>query len=347
MCKKTPIKKTSRIPKIICGIIIATFIAVVGYISLSAFWFWICWVFIGAGLVAIGCIGEWVLFINPAPESDEKLKSHHRHRELQFITAVAIGVTMDFIGLFHEMPEAIRLEQNVVDIGTTNAQLIASNLLVSQRVEELRQTNNALELQLKDWPLKQRVSEISVTLFLTVKGTNDDRLPAWGAYSNTVAYMTLCDNAVTYSNKFSPPITTGFDQLEAHDLEPVGMMNSSTSGLMSIDLISPLVNIERHGYIVRFQLPWDMTALNMSHGSEPSMTAGEAMGLIKGLRIDLKFLPHDAEILEGHAKVIVNNNNPSTTKVFDIPPQKALEDAGAFGVERDTKGFTCISTNWH
>jgi hypothetical protein len=136
MLKNTPTKKTSKTPKIICGIIIAIFIAVVGYFSIPSFWFWICWIFIGAGLVAIGCIGEWVLFINPLPEKSEaRLKAYHRQRELQFITAVAIGVTMDFIGLFHEIPKAMQLENDVVLIGSTNAQLVASNLWLQTKLQ--------------------------------------------------------------------------------------------------------------------------------------------------------------------------------------------------------------------
>jgi hypothetical protein len=172
MCQKTPTRKTSIIPNIIC-ITIATFaIAVIGYFSLSPFWFWICWVFVGAGLVAIGCIGEWYLFINPAPESDECLKSHHRRREFQFITAVAIGVTMDFIGLFHEIPEAVRLEKDVVEIGTTNAQLVADNLVSRSNVAalELRvmETSNKIaqtstKVESQD-PYKQPITALTATV---------------------------------------------------------------------------------------------------------------------------------------------------------------------------------------
>ena len=138
MCQKAPTKKTRTRPKIICITIAAVLIAVIGYFSGPSFWFWICWVFGGAGLVAIGCVGEWALFIKLLPEdSDDQLKSHHRRRELQFITAVAIGVTMDFIGLFHEIPQALQLEKEVVLIGSTNAQLVAGNLVLRSNVVSL------------------------------------------------------------------------------------------------------------------------------------------------------------------------------------------------------------------
>jgi hypothetical protein len=306
--------------------------------------------------VLIGVAGEGAELVSKkfCHEWFKKRESLLEWFGLAFWLLVVIGLLWEFGEIRQSEKEASELYARAATNELQVAVLTNETVRLSINLEGAKSNNFilrsnvvALEWKLKNWPLEQQVSGISVTLFLTVKGTNDDRLPAWGAYSNTVAYMTLCDNAVAYSNKFNPPITTGFNQLEAYDLEPVGMMNSSANGLATIDLISPLVNVERHGYIVRFQLPWDLTALSMSHGSEPSMTAGEAMGLIKGLRIDLKFLPHDAEILEGHAKVIVNDNNPSTVKIFDIPPQKALEDAGAFGVWRDTRGFTCITTNWH
>lgn len=47
-------------------------------------------------------------------------EDHHRHRELQFILAVAIGVTMELIGLGHAIPEAIKLEGTVETLSAEN-----------------------------------------------------------------------------------------------------------------------------------------------------------------------------------------------------------------------------------
>jgi hypothetical protein len=86
--------------------------------------------------------------------------------------------------------------------------------------------------------------------------------------------------------------------------------------------------------------------MEVSWGYNNPMTAGEAMSAIKGLRINLKFLPHDAQVLSGNVKIIVNDNNPATTKIFTIPRQTALNDVGSFGVWRGSKGFTLVTTNW-
>ncbi len=77
--------------------------------------------------MAIGCFGEWYLFKKPMPADAD----HHRSRELQFILVVAIGVTMELCGLAHSIPEAIRLEREVIE--------------GKIRVEELRKANLTLE----------------------------------------------------------------------------------------------------------------------------------------------------------------------------------------------------------
>src|SRR5437867_1852433 len=94
---------SSKIPKIISGILATISLAVTGFVLLPSFWFWVCWEIAAAGLVALGCIGEWYMFCNPAKEGHEL---HHRRREMQFITAVAIGVFMEFLALGHVIPEA-------------------------------------------------------------------------------------------------------------------------------------------------------------------------------------------------------------------------------------------------
>lgn len=168
---QTAIKSTS--PKIICGIIATISIAVLGFLMLSSSWFWISWEVVAAGLVAIGCAGEWYLFLNPAKDGHEL---HHRRRELQFVTAVALGVLMEFFALSHAIPEAIRLEKDVSEANVKVEQLRSDNaslfaigqrakeaaskaeeaaenakkdrLSVEKQVEEFRQTNLVLEAKL-------------------------------------------------------------------------------------------------------------------------------------------------------------------------------------------------------
>jgi hypothetical protein len=133
MFQNTLNKKSAKIPKIICGIIIAIFIVAVGYFLLSAFWFWTSLEIIGGAAVAIGCIGELYLFVNPVDENDEFKKSHHRRRELQCITAVAMGVTIEFIALFHAISEGVRLEKQVEVLRKQNYELKNEQLKKGER----------------------------------------------------------------------------------------------------------------------------------------------------------------------------------------------------------------------
>ena len=135
--------------KIICGIIATISIAVLGFFMLPSLWFWISWEVLAAGLVAVGCASEWYLFLKPSKEGDEAHKLHHRRRELQSVTAVAIGVLMEFLALSHAIPEAIRLEKNVSDANT--------------RVEELRQENDLLEAEIQPRRIKPEQRAVIMT----------------------------------------------------------------------------------------------------------------------------------------------------------------------------------------
>src|SRR5882762_6157852 len=69
----------SKIKKIIWGILAAILIAICLFLLLPSLWFWISWEIVAAGLVAIGCFGEWHLFRTPASPGHEE---EHRRREL-------------------------------------------------------------------------------------------------------------------------------------------------------------------------------------------------------------------------------------------------------------------------
>lgn len=174
--QKMQTRKRANIPKMICGITAAISIVVVGFFSLSAFWFWTCLEIIAGGLVAGGCWGEWYLFKNPPDEGDESQNSKRRRKELQCIIAVAIGVTVEFAALSHAIPEAIRLEKDVSEIGTTNAQLVASNLIFASQVEQFRKQNDDLEataIRLKNAIPQRQIPEKQRELFIaTLLDTN-------------------------------------------------------------------------------------------------------------------------------------------------------------------------------
>jgi hypothetical protein len=118
--QKQQTKKSSKIPKIISGILAIISIISIGFCVLPTALFWISWESLAAILVAFGCIGEWWLFIHPSAESNN---TAHRRKELQYITAVAVGVTMEVFALAHAIPEALRLEREA-----QMAQKIPANL---------------------------------------------------------------------------------------------------------------------------------------------------------------------------------------------------------------------------
>jgi hypothetical protein len=136
-------------------------ITVFGRLVLSPFWFWVYWEVFASALVAIGCGGEWYLFINPAKEGHE---AQHRRKEFQFITAVAIGVFMEFLALGHAIPEALRLEKQVEGLRKENfileaklEQLQRGKLPVNREISP--QGSNTITAELAKMPiLKVRIA---------------------------------------------------------------------------------------------------------------------------------------------------------------------------------------------
>lgn len=114
-----------NIPKMISGILATFSIVVVGYFLLRPIWFWVCWEIFAAGLVAVGCAGEWYLFKNPAKRGHAP---EHKRSELKFVTAVALGVSMELVALAHAIPESIKLEREVEELREANL-LLRSNVV--------------------------------------------------------------------------------------------------------------------------------------------------------------------------------------------------------------------------
>lgn len=97
----------------ICGILATTSIAFACWWLLPSVLFWIGWEIAAALLVAVGCVGEWHMIKNPAQAGHE---DQHRKRELQFIAAVAVGVSMELFAIPHAILEAVRLEHEVATL---------------------------------------------------------------------------------------------------------------------------------------------------------------------------------------------------------------------------------------
>ena len=184
---QTKIKAINR--KMACGLIATFSVVVFGFILLSPFWFWTCLEIISGLLVAVGCWGEWYLFKNPADEGNERAKLLHHRREVLCIIMVAVGVTLEFAALTHSIPEAIRLEKDVAEIGTTNAQLVASNLVNLAAIEMVRSNNNVLAERLDD-SIKARL-EIETALLPRKLKNKDEAIEKLRTYAGT-KFMVFC-----------------------------------------------------------------------------------------------------------------------------------------------------------
>jgi hypothetical protein len=294
--------------------------------SPSWLWFWELVEFISIIVIGVGCWGEshWSED-NRLPDDPESIMpAEFLARKYRRISGrlVVIGLGIELIAFSFAFIASNREIQGVK----------ADNIASEKHVEELRQKNDALELKLKNWAVDQRVSDISAIMYFTVSGTNDDRIPPYGT-TNLVATMELCDNGVEYSHEKPFPRTsptTAFHELESYEVEWGEIGNTDT-----------------RSYSLRFQSAWDWKAMEIGFfGYNNPVTAGQAMNLINGLRVNLKFLPHESRVVSGYVLIIVNNNDPSTTKTFTILPQNAKNDIGAFGVWDGSKGFTLVSTNW-
>jgi hypothetical protein len=138
------IQPKSQIWEICFGIGSLIFIIFVGAIFLSKFWFWVSFEMVSAFFVAFGCGGEWWLHHHPAGRKKNEKDGYHRV-EARFIALVAVGVIMEPFGLGHSLVEGVQLQKDVETekvlvkaIGTTNAQLVASNLESEKELLELQ-----------------------------------------------------------------------------------------------------------------------------------------------------------------------------------------------------------------
>jgi hypothetical protein len=102
---------------------------------------------------------------------------------------VAVGVTLEFAALTHSIPEAIRLEKDVAEIGTTNAQLVASNLVNLAAIEMVRSNNNVLAERLDD-SIKARL-EIETALLPRKLKNKDEAIEKLRTYAGT-KFMVFC-----------------------------------------------------------------------------------------------------------------------------------------------------------
>jgi hypothetical protein len=115
--------------KITSGIASIILIPALSYWLVPPTWFWNSWEFIAALLVAMGCIGEWILE-SKEDDGDDPVKRRIHKRRMLCIRGVAIGVTLEFVLLSHTIAEAQKQEREI-------GQLKTSNLVLEKSVMEL------------------------------------------------------------------------------------------------------------------------------------------------------------------------------------------------------------------
>lgn len=276
----------AKIPRMIWGIIIATFIAVVGYFSLSAFWFWVSLEIIAALLVAIGCSGEWWLHHHPAGRRKKEKDEHHK-LESRFIAMVSLGVIMEIFALGHSIREGVKLENEVSEAKEHVAMLESNNLVLRSNVA-------ALELQVMEAktniaqidPRNATISEMSATAILIVKGTEFNDLTNWD--SRRVARITLCQNDIRHIPNFDPLDADKFTRNDHKNM----------------------FDRENRQYGIRFNSFPFMAAMGVEN---PVKTIDD----VNLLRLDVNFLPPESEISGGGVILRVNNSQ----KMFQFLPQ--------------------------
>lgn len=270
-------------------------ISLIGYWSLSSFWFWTALEVFGGAAVAIGCIGELFLFVNPADENDELKKAHHRRRELQCITAVAIGVTVEFIALFHAIQEGATLERSTKQLASANLVLRSNVAALEWKVMEA--SNNIEKNDVRNWP----ISEMNAVAWFNVMGTNMDELT--NLPSGRKARMSLWKN-----------------EREGMPLDALEAANGDISEYFPIILFGTR---DRHIYRVALHSFNFSTALGIK---QPPVKTIDGVHLV---HVDLNFLPRDSQISGGRVILTVNN----VTKYFDVPNQNDTNSNLAFPIE--------------
>jgi len=189
--QKILVRTMSKNTKVLSAIAATILTVLVAYCFLPTLWFWISWEIIGAILVAIGCVGEWHLVMKHVPAHDPD-PNHHR-REVQFVTLVAIGVTMEFLGLMHTIPEALKLERDVANAVERTSVIESNNLVLKSNVaaleiELMETSNNVTKIDPINLPIKSMMALVHLGVCATnfIPSDIDRELAVFGGYLEIV-----------------------------------------------------------------------------------------------------------------------------------------------------------------
>ena len=261
---------------------------------------------VGFVLVIIGVVIEGVEHFKKFSKKEQVRKLHIE--KIGWLILVA-GLAMEFLG-DHAAKRISNRENARLHDEATRAQQAAGE--ANERAAKLEAANLVVKSKLVTIdPLNQPVSDMSAIVSFKVKGSNGMERAPFG--SPHVAWLMLCDTNIAYSM---------FNVLVADSFIPVN---------------HPLADNCRE-YIMQFHLETIGAATGLEQ--KIRVKAIEAIENANMLRIDVKFLPIDSEILGGSVRVIINAAVP---KEFLIPPQKAFEPLILTNVSNYQDSFRIIA----
>jgi hypothetical protein len=108
------------------GVAAIAVVATIFLWRLSPQWFWVGWEIVAGAMLSVGCIGEWILISREKPKTPEEELKHRREKVCTIL--VTAGVALEFLALFHTIPEGIKLERDIVAIEQKNL-ILRTNLV--------------------------------------------------------------------------------------------------------------------------------------------------------------------------------------------------------------------------
>ena len=210
------------------------------------------------------------------------------------------------IGLAWEIPEASKADRDAA---------IARLETVKLEQEMASTSTNVVRLD----PLNQTVSDVAADAYVVFKGTNFDELPISNLFH--VGWLGLHDSetnlAVSYLGVFARLIAENFGKI--------------------LDNGHPAYYIHFH--------PEESIRAFFENVQQPMLTATQVCEQAKVMTVFLGFIPNNAEVLSGNAKILINGR---ISKRFEILPQKSFVVPRAPWQGEDfvtLPGFTIIATN--
>lgn len=162
------------------------------------------------------------------------------------------------------------------------------------------------QMAIKNDPLNQPIARISAIVSFRVKETNFLENPTWGNPTR-VASIAFCNSNFVAGNEVVVASQIYF--LDADDFDRYGEEKTPQ-------------------YVLHFHVETDTESFDPFNKYLANKNVGWLINTMHFLDIETKFLPQNAEILDGQAVVMVNDRQ----KWYNVPAQKDLDpNAGRIG----------------